>query len=67
MAVRRAASLPLAFPGHPRLSMLQCSYDVDARHRRQVDAVCAGLTALAGHDEFAREPSFIRRIFESDS
>jgi len=45
--------------------MLQCSRDVDARHRRQVYAVCAGLTALAGHDEF--EPSSIRRIFESDS
>jgi hypothetical protein len=34
-------------PGHPRLSWSQ---DVDARHRRQVYAVCARQTAMAGHD-----------------
>src|SRR6267378_3924563 len=34
-------------PGHPRLSWSQ---DVDARHRRQVYAVCARQTAKAGHD-----------------
>jgi hypothetical protein len=30
---------------------LSCHKDVDARHRRQVYAVCAGLTAMAGHDD----------------
>ena len=41
--------------------------DVDARHRRQVYAVCAGLTALAGHGEFAGEPSSILRILSQNS
>src|SRR6266851_1383265 len=29
-------------PGHPRLCFLPGTKDVDARHRRQVYAVCAG-------------------------
>jgi len=36
-------------PGHPRLGAKK--KDVDARHRRQVYAVCAKQTALAGHNE----------------
>jgi hypothetical protein len=36
-------------PGHPRLG--NAKKDVDARHRRQVYAVCARQTATAGHDE----------------
>ncbi len=42
-----------ARPGHPRLHFA-CGLhkkDVDARHRRQVYAVCAIQTAMAGHDE----------------
>ena len=39
-------------PGQPRLACpLQ---DVDARHRRQVYAVCARQTAMPGHDENLR-------------
>ena len=34
-------------PGHPRLLSQPFKKDVDARHRRQVYAVCAGLTAVA--------------------
>src|SRR6266581_112516 len=37
-------------PGHPRL-YVPPSEDVDARQRRQVDAVCARQTTMAGHDE----------------
>jgi hypothetical protein len=38
-------------PGHPRLfSRINSGQDVDARHRRQIYAVCARQTATAGHD-----------------
>src|SRR6201986_567822 len=41
--------------------LLRVLKDVDARHRRQVYAVCAGLTALAGHD--ARKESGTTKVF----
>jgi len=46
--IRRPRRHGRACPGHPRLEREK---DVDARHRRQVYAVCASLTAMAGHDE----------------
>jgi hypothetical protein len=41
-------------PGHPRLPLLKRRKAVDARHRRQVYAVCAKQIAMAGHDELKK-------------
>ncbi len=53
--------------------LLKGRKDVDARHRRQVYAVCARQTAMAGHDETRHEKNAIfsawlmRRIGASGS
>jgi hypothetical protein len=50
---KREAPLRARCPGHPRLHFA-CGLhkkDVDARHRRQVYAVCAIQTAMAVYDE----------------
>src|SRR6202790_1717444 len=41
--------------------------DVDARHRRQVYAVCAGQTAMAGHDETTNDDCWALRISSQPS
>src|SRR6266550_1676846 len=48
-----------SWPGvsRPSTSLLRLwSQDVDARHRRQVYAVCARQTAMAGHDDCSQKP-----------
>jgi hypothetical protein len=57
-----------AIPGYvtaglvPAIHVLNASLpkDVDARHRRQVYAVCAKHTAMAGHDEEYGAPYSIK-------
>src|ERR1700737_590167 len=59
--VGRAMSRPSTF------FLLNCSQDVDARHCRQVYAVCARQTATAGHNELRDKLLFNWLLFESGS
>jgi hypothetical protein len=43
---------------HVLPAQLLATKDVNARHRRQVYAVCAKQTAMAGHDELRRKAPF---------
>jgi hypothetical protein len=43
--------------------LLKRRKNVDARHRRQVYAVCASLTAMAGHDELRLRAPFHWLLF----
>ena len=52
-----------AHPGHPRLA--PAKEDVDARHRRQVYAVCARQTAMAGHDGLNITRSFLSTLISA--
>jgi hypothetical protein len=67
LAVRRAASLALAYARPSTPFLPNCSKDADARHRRQVYAVCAKQTATAGHDDARKKSHSVGLLIEPGS